>query len=365
VLAASNPSKQKTEETPMKKSLKWTVFAVVLAALAMCCGYGVRAAHAQQLNNTMPPTQWTVAHEALDAAQGLGVKKSDYKMLEALLSTIELKTRPFRHNGFNSNERPETALSILDAIQKVVTKDSQFTERVLLHESLRKRQFNCSTLTTLFVAAGQRMKLPISAADAPRHAFVRWTGKTFEINWETTIGKPIDTAVYKRMFNIDERAVHKGTYLRTLSVDEVRAYALNTAALEWHERGETRKAVEFLQKAIMRRSRMVAAYSNAGAYFVALGDYTMAFRLLNDAIDLDPHNTAAYFNRGILLELMNRNDDAIASYTAAIESDPSFSSAYRRRAGIFLDENKEALFRRDFGMAILLQLNPRVEKASH
>jgi len=349
----------------MRKSLKWTAFALVIAALTMCGGCGARTAYAQRIIDAAPAGCRTVAHDALDAAQGLGVEKSDYKTLEALLSTIELKTRPFRHNGFNSNERPETALFILDAIQKVVTKDSQFTERVLLHESLRKRQFNCNTLTTLFVAAGQRMKLPISAADAPRHAFVRWTGKTFEINWETTIGKPIDTAVYKRMFNIDERAVHKGTYLRTLSIDEVRAYALNAAALEWQERGETQKAVEFLQKAIMRRPRMVAAYSNAGAYFMALGDYTMAFRLLNDAIDLDPRNATAYFNRGILLEFMNRNDDAIASYTAAIESDPSFSPAYLQRAGIFLNEDKEALFRRDFEMVILLQLNPNATKVAH
>jgi len=350
----------------MRKSLKWTVFAVVLAALTMCCGCGARAAHAQQTNKALPPTQWTVAHEALDATQGLGVQQSDYDTLEALLSTIELKTRPFRHNGFNSNERPETALFILKTIQEVIMKDARLDDdTLLLHEGLRKKQFCCSTLTTLFVAAGQHMKLPISAVDVPKHAFARWTGKTFEINWETVLGEPVSTALYKRAFDIDERAVRKGTYLRTLSPDEARSYALNVAAMEWFKRGEIKKAAELLQGSIRHHQSGVIAYSNAGAYFVVLGDYTMAFRLLNDAINLDPHNAPAYFNRGILLELMNRNDDAIASYTAAIESDPLFSPAYRRRAGIFLDENKEALFRRDFGMAILLQLNPRVEKASH
>ena len=45
-----------------------------------------------------------------------------------------------------------------------------------LHKVLSERAGNCIGLTSLYVALGERLGLPLVAMGLPRHVFLRWEG---------------------------------------------------------------------------------------------------------------------------------------------------------------------------------------------
>jgi tetratricopeptide (TPR) repeat protein len=70
--------------------------------------------------------------------------------------------------------------------------------------ALVRRQGNCLATSTLYVAVGRALGLPIHAVFVPEHAFVCWAGAGRRINIETTAGGAVtDDRVYLSRFALD------------------------------------------------------------------------------------------------------------------------------------------------------------------
>jgi regulator of sirC expression with transglutaminase-like and TPR domain len=89
----------------------------------------------------------------------------------------------------------------------------------LITNYLKSRKGNCVSMPLLFVILGQKLGINVTIAHAPEHFFVRYTdqlGKNF--NLETTTGAGLKKdASYQREFEISQKAIDNGLYLRAMS----------------------------------------------------------------------------------------------------------------------------------------------------
>jgi tetratricopeptide (TPR) repeat protein len=156
-------------------------------------------------------------------------------------------------------EKAATPKDKIAALNKVLLDDRNvsylsnlYWRDATLAASLLRKQGNCLSTATLYLLAGEALKLPIHMVMVPQHALARWDEGATRINIETTAkGCEIDDSYYFRQEchtspeEID--AFHLG---KSLSGDE--AYAELLAVAAGHRSGENKleEAVELLERAL-------------------------------------------------------------------------------------------------------------------
>ena len=108
-----------------------------------------------------------------------------------------------------------------------------------LAASLLRKRGNCLSTSTLYMLAGEALKLPIHMVLIPRHAFARWDDGKVRINIETTNkGAEHPDAFYlHRASQPDEEDVEKLGWCRSLTGDEGRG-GIYTRSAAHHRAGE-------------------------------------------------------------------------------------------------------------------------------
>ncbi|MDA8106595.1 MAG: tetratricopeptide repeat protein [Nitrospiraceae bacterium] len=97
---------------------------------------------------------------------------------------------------------------------------------------------------------------------------------------------------------------------------------------------ETKKAIEWFDKAIKEDPSFSEAYNNLGYSYERLGDFDRAISFYRKALSNPLYPTAekAYINMGNAYYRLGKNDAALQSYKEAIKRDPGLSLGYWRLA---------------------------------
>ena len=98
------------------------------------------------------------------------------------------------------------------------------------------------------------------------------------------------------------------------------------------------------------------AYNNRDVAYKAKGEYDLALKDYDQAIQLDPNSASHYNNRGIIYRLKHDYDRAIADYDEAIWLKNNYVAAYYNRALAYVDKGNYGRALADFG--VVLQFNP-------
>ena len=93
--------------------------------------------------------------------------------------------------------------------------------------------------------------------------------------------------------------------------------------VEYDERGNKDKALEYYTKAIGMDPNHFDAHSNRGLIYLSRDQYDKAIADFTLAIKLNPDSANAYYNRGLSSFYMERYDQAIADFSRSIELDPA------------------------------------------
>jgi len=191
---------------------------------------------------------------------------------------------------------------IIDSLIKYIFYTEDFEGRIdgnfLLNEVLDKKSGNCVGISTLFIALGEMLDLPIYGCLTPRHMFVRWDDGKTRINIDPSIDCPrlyeLSDSYYIKEYNIPET----GIYLRNLSKKEVIGCILNSRGMAFLNIGELERALSDLDKAIEMNPKFPEAFNNRGIIYLRKDEVDKAIEDFTKAIEMNPNSPETYYNRG-------------------------------------------------------------------
>ena len=99
------------------------------------------------------------------------------------------------------------------------------------------------------------------------------------------------------------------------------------------------------------------AHNNRGVAYKAKGEYDLALKDYDQAIQLNPNAASHYNNRGIIYRLKHDYDHAIADYDEAIWLKSDYVAAFYNRALAYVDKGDYDRALADFG--VVLKFNPK------
>ena len=99
-----------------------------------------------------------------------------------------------------------------------------------------------------------------------------------------------------------------------------------------YRRGEYELALKAMDKAIELKPDYATAWYNRGVTLGNLGRYEEALKAYDKAIELKPDYAAAWNNRGVALGKLGRHEEALKAYDKAIELKPDFTSPWYNKA---------------------------------
>jgi tetratricopeptide (TPR) repeat protein len=114
---------------------------------------------------------------------------------------------------------------------------------------------------------------------------------------------------------------------------------------------------EIIEEAQQPSAILATAHNNRGVAYKVKGEYDLALKDYNQAIQLNPNSTSHYNNRGILYRLKHDYDRAIADYDEAIRLKSDYVVAFYNRALAYSDKGNYDHALADF--EVVLQSNPK------
>jgi tetratricopeptide (TPR) repeat protein len=102
---------------------------------------------------------------------------------------------------------------------------------------------------------------------------------------------------------------------------------------------------------------LALAHNNRGVARKAKGEYDLALKDYDQAIQLNPNAASHYNNRGIIYRLKHDYDRAIADYDEAIWLKSDYVAAFYNRALVYVDKGEYDHALADFG--VVLQFKPK------
>lgn len=124
-------------------------------------------------------------------------------------------------------------------------------ENRFLHGILDTKKGSCANMPVLYLAVAQRLGYPIYPVAVPDHLFLRYVDPQLKKqNIEATSGGGYSPdEYYIKEFNINRVALNRGAYLRTMTKRQFLSDLLAEIAVHHGMRGETDKAIRYLEKA--------------------------------------------------------------------------------------------------------------------
>lgn len=273
------------------------------------------------------------------------------------IASVILKKMPKRVS-------PERALTLINAHLFDVM---EFRHADLIHKFgilssvLENREGNCLGLSTLYLAVGRRLGLPLFLVKVPHHALVRYCDGRTTINIETQEkGAFYDDASVRKDFKIRDEP----GFLNNLTAKEEVAHLLIQRGIEWQERDEYDRAIADFTLSTELVPDLYHAYEWRASTWLFKKDYEKAIQDYTQILELALPFERLIFNyyyRGSSYFFSANFDAAIADFSSAIREASRFKDAYAMRGAawlhkkeyrkVILDYNKVLELDPDYGLA--------------
>lgn len=198
---------------------------------------------------------------------------------------------------------------------------SSFLDIVLL-----ERAGNCVGRTSLYVALGERLDLPLVAVSQPGHVFLRWDDPEAPFD--------IELLELGRIRTVED--LH-GAVPRVLTRRGLLSVVLANRAGIWllHPRikdeGREMKALRSADDAIAYDAENRVAHQERALCFARLGDRAEALASAERAVALDPLDPTSLCVTGDCLLTLEQPEEALRWFDRALEIDPDQFSSRRAR----------------------------------
>jgi len=129
---------------------------------------------------------------------------------------------------------------------------------------------SCVTMPLLYLAIAQRLGYPIYPVKAPDHIFLRYMDPTLvQKNIEATGGGGyVSDEEYAAVLQVSGKSRKAGAYLKTATYREFLADLIVQNAISWAKQGDYRKAIRYMEKAIVATPRSADNYRSLGMAYL-------------------------------------------------------------------------------------------------
>jgi regulator of sirC expression with transglutaminase-like and TPR domain len=158
-----------------------------------------------------------------------------------------------------------------------------------LNGILDTKRGSCVTMPVLYLSVAQRLGYPVYMATAPDHYFLRYVDPRLkEQNIEATGGGGYSSdSQYIKDFQIPEKAIKNGEYLRTLTHRELLADLISQNAIFWAKKGDIQRAIRYLE-------HCVKVFPTSGGINETLGYSYLIYQQ-----DLKGEEALKYYEKGV------------------------------------------------------------------
>lgn len=274
----------------------------------------------------------TIAHQILALEEEVGVPPIARERLEEFLAACEERIVP---KDAAVLREMRARLEMIGAILAEHGYAFSSAGVTLLSQALERKIVDCDTASYLYLAAGERVGLPLCGALAPRHFFVRWRAPHFTLNWDVVTRQEVSDAEFAERFNVHPDAIQSGAYLKNLSRADMLSLAAALVAIELGERKRHEEAIRWFDAAISGMPALVIAYTGRARCLREKMERSLAHADLDRVLALDPGNVYARAFRAVLCMDEEKFEEGIAAATAAIRLEPTDASLYSLRAAVY------------------------------
>ena len=117
-------------------------------------------------------------------------------------------------------------------------------------------------------------------------------------------------------------------YDQILAENPQDAVVWNLSGVVAHQKGDHRRAIELINRAISLNAHEPAFHANVAEAYRAIGLYQQAALSCQTALQLEPNSPGAVNNLGLTWQALGRFEDAISQFETAIRMQPSFALAH-------------------------------------
>ncbi len=187
-------------------------------------------------------------------------------------------------------------------------------------------KFDCSDMSFIYLAVGEKFNLNLFGVRAPGHMFIRYGSlestdivNKGDFNWETTENELYSDKDYIGLLTIQRESIEKNLYMKNLTKQELIAIAYADRG-KWEEKNKNYDlAIKDYNKSIELNPNSSETYRNRGHPFFYKKDYAAAIENFSKAIELESNFSEAYYCRGVTYERIGNFEKANADFKKAKE----------------------------------------------
>ena len=160
---------------------------------------------------------------------------------------------------------------------------------------------------------------------------------------------------------VDQPKMAKELYEKVLAsnIDSVEAH-LGLATVAFLEEDYPTTAAHYVKLTLLQPTES-RNYTNLGAVYNRMGEYSKAVDVLRKAIQFDKRCAEAYYNLGIAQRKLKQWQLAISAYREATRLNPKMAEAYQNLGNVYIDTANVPMAIMNFKKA--LEIKPDFEKA--
>ncbi len=218
-------------------------------------------------------------------------------------------------------------------------KDANDPNDLFLHSVMDKKRGYCLSLSVLYLSLAERLGLPLYGVVVPGHFFVRYDDGNKRFNIETTSkGGTASDEQYKKEFEVPI-VYGDSIYLKNLNKIQTLGCFLNNLGNAYEEIGNYELAMKALEGAVDINPALAESRTNLGNVYLKLGRVEEAIEQYREAIDINPGVAPTYNNLGTAYMKAGRLRDAVRQLKRCIELDPNFVDGYKNLASAYSRQN--------------------------
>ncbi len=315
------------------------------ASAAALANYGKRGLRAYSIEGVLrlDENEIDLCTAALILSREWGTNKTSHvyrrkidDMAEDIIERVKDAHVPMNHRAI-----PIINKYLYDELNYATIDSADDPDDLFLHIVIERKQGYCLSLSVLYLSLAERLGLPIYGVVVPGHFFVRYDDGRMRFNIETTsFGNSAPDEHYKEKFKAPKHL--KSLYMKNLTKKQTLGCFFNNLGNCYLQVGDTDEAFRILSNAVQINPLLSEAHMNLGNIYLRRNQPHQAIAKYEQALGIVGRDSNAFNNLGAAYMQLQNYPKAESYYKTAMSLEPENPDIYRNLAHTLHSQGKNA-----------------------